>query len=81
MLFKKKKRKKECMEISFMIFRTGSVLIVGHCDEIVLNIVYNYIKNLLIDEYDNIHQINNIENKKRKSIPKIRKKNILISIK
>ena len=78
---KKKKEKKECMEISFMIFRTGSVLIVGHCNEKVLNIVYTFIKNLLINEYENIHQIGNIENKKKKSIPKIRKKNILISIK
>ena len=69
------------MEISFMIFRTGSVLIVGHCNEKVLNIVYTFIKNLLINEYENIHQIGNIENKKKKSIPKIRKKNILISIK
>ena len=53
----------------------------GHCNEIVLNIVYNFIKHLLINEYDNIHQINTIENKKKKSVPKIRKKNILVSIK
>jgi len=41
--------------ISFMIFRTGSILIVGKCDEDILNIIYNYIKNLLIQEY---HLIN-----------------------
>ena len=37
-----------------MIFRTGSILIVGKCDEDVLNIVYNYIKEILHDEYNNI---------------------------
>jgi hypothetical protein len=37
-----------------MIFRTGSVLIVGKCDEEVLNEVYVFIKQLLIDEYKNI---------------------------
>lgn len=41
-------------KISFMIFRTGSVLIVGKCDENVLNEVYIFIKQLLIDEYKNI---------------------------
>ena len=38
-----------------MIFRTGSILIVGKCDDNVLNIIYNYIKNVLIAEY---HLIN-----------------------
>ena len=42
-------------KISFMIFRTGSILIVGKCDEDTLDIIYNYIKNLLIMEY---HEIN-----------------------
>ena len=32
------------VKISFMIFRTGSVLIVGNCDENILNIIYNYLK-------------------------------------
>jgi TATA-box binding protein (TBP) (component of TFIID and TFIIIB) len=41
-------------KISFMIFRTGSVLIVGKCDEFVLNEVYIFIKQLLSDEYKNI---------------------------
>merc|ERR1711991_1136912 len=30
-------KNKVCSIISFMIFRTGSVLIVGHCDENILN--------------------------------------------
>ena len=38
-----------------MIFRTGSVLIVGHCNVSELNVIYNYVKNILIEEYDDIH--------------------------
>jgi hypothetical protein len=43
-------------EISFMIFRTGSVLIVGKCDEDVLYQVYDFLKQLLIREYSKIFQ-------------------------
>lgn len=42
------------LEISFMIFRTGSCLIVGNCNEEVLRFVYKYIVNLLFQEYHNI---------------------------
>lgn len=38
-------------KISFMIFRTGSVLIVGKCDEPSLLKVYDRIKKILIDEH------------------------------
>ena len=41
-------------KISYMIFRTGSILIVGKCNEETLNIVYEYIKNILSCEYENI---------------------------
>lgn len=42
----------KCIEISFMIFRTGSVMIVGKCknDEMLYEI-YTYIKQILIDNY------------------------------
>ena len=39
-----------------MIFRTGSVLIVGKCDENVLYIIYDFLKKILIEEYPNINQ-------------------------
>lgn len=42
-------------KISYMIFRTGSILIVGKCDEDVLTIVYNFIKTILLNEYANIY--------------------------
>lgn len=44
------------IEVSFMIFRTGSVLIVGMCDEYVLNDIYEFLKKLLKKEFVNICQ-------------------------
>ena len=55
----------EAIEISFMIFRTGSVLIVGRCDESVLYCIYNFLKKLLETEYPEIgNKLNIIEPKK-----------------
>ena len=66
---------KKYSEISFMIFRTGSCLIVGNCTERILRFVYNYIKQILHDEYLNIAVTNmNTETKIKKE--KIRKKTI-----
>ena len=76
---------KNIIQVSFMIFRTGSVLIVGKCDENVLFLIYEFLKIILLDEYKNINQknttnnmeLNNqIKNDKKK---KIRRKNILIT--
>ena len=66
-------------EVSFMIFRTGSVLIVGKCDEHILHYIYNFIKNLLVCEYHNIKSngiIMYTENKSRNK--KVRKKMICV---
>ena len=55
----------DAIEISFMIFRTGSVLIVGRCDEYVLHSIYNFLKKLLEAEYPEIgNKLNIIEPKK-----------------
>ena len=64
--------------ISFMIFRTGSVLIVGKCDEDVLNIIYQYIKNILIAEYHliNIKNVNPVKGPAKKK--KLKKKVIYV---
>ena len=43
---------KDYDEVSFMIFRTGSVLVVGKCSEYVLYNIYDFIKNVLECEYD-----------------------------
>ena len=37
-----------------MIFRTGSCLVVGNCDEKPLHYVYEFIKKILENEYSNI---------------------------
>jgi len=47
---------KNVKKVSFMIFRTGSVLIVGKCDENILYIIYDFLKNILTTEYSNIFQ-------------------------
>ena len=49
---------KTIFKVSFMIFRTGSVLVVGRCNDIIINEIYLFIKNILYKEYDNIN-INN----------------------
>ena len=60
-------------EVSFMVFRTGSCLIVGNCNEKVLMFVYDFIKQLLYDEYANIRVLNVDTNVKIKT-KKVRKK-------
>jgi hypothetical protein len=65
-----------------MIFRTGSILIVGMCNEDVLYIIYEYLKVLLEKEFHKINQKvitseNKIVKDKKK---KVRRKNIQISI-
>jgi hypothetical protein len=41
-------------EVSFMIFRTGSILIVGKCNEDILTTIYRFICNILESEYSSI---------------------------
>ena len=49
---------KNIKQVSFMIFRTGSVLIVGKCDEPVVMIIYEFVKTLLNNEFKQICQKN-----------------------
>jgi hypothetical protein len=71
--------------VSFMIFRTGSVLIVGKCDESILLKIYDFLKNILKNEFRHICQINTkpmdnaqllLKDKKKK----IRRKTITVNI-
>ena len=67
------------VEVSFMIFRTGSILIVGMCDDNVLYVIYDFLKKILIEEYHKINQRvvqKDVVDKTKDK--KIRKKNILI---
>jgi len=74
---------KNISEVSFMIFRTGSVLIVGKCDENVLITIYEFLKIILSNEHKHICQsvklgeagaVISAKDKKKK----IRRKNITI---
>ena len=59
--------------VSFMIFRTGSVLIVGKCSEENLFKIYNFIKSFLIKIYPRIVK-NNIELKRNQML--LKKQNV-----
>jgi len=75
---------KNIKNISFMIFRTGSVLIVGKCDINVLIVIYEYLKNIFKVEYKNICQQKS--NQQLETLPlkdkkkKLRKKTMLMKI-
>jgi hypothetical protein len=64
-------------EISFMIFRTGSCLIVGNCTERTLVFVYDFIKKILQEEYYDIRVDSDDKVIKEKKV-KIRKRTIFI---
>jgi hypothetical protein len=74
---------KNIKKVSFMIFRTGSVLIVGKCDECILRIIYQFLVEILCKEYLNIRQnlvltnsnTINVKDKKKK----IRRKSIIVN--
>lgn len=51
---KEQKKSKDNVTVSFMIFRTGSILISGKFEEPLLNKVFEFIKNILNIEYENI---------------------------
>jgi len=70
---------KICTIVSFMVFRTGSILIVGHCDETILEIIYNYLKKLLMDkETFNKIYVTTKSLEKKKKVKKKRKKTITV---
>ena len=75
------KKNKDIQKISYMIFRTGSILIVGKCNENILKIVYEYVKDILLNEYSKIVTLNieNNESKLNKKKNKLRKKIIYVS--
>jgi TATA-box binding protein (TBP) (component of TFIID and TFIIIB) len=65
--------------ISFMVFRTGSVLIVGKCSDEQLYNVYNFLVKVFSDEYESIKDnyilpVKDMNKKKKK-----KKKTIIIS--
>jgi hypothetical protein len=78
MTIKENKKSENDVIISFMIFRTGSVLISGKCNEIVINKVYNFIKNMLLQEHSKIFIKNNKNIKNKIKNKKLRKRTIYV---
>jgi hypothetical protein len=69
---------KKYTEVSIMIFRTGSCLIVGNCSEHIIRFIFTFIKNILRLEYDLIMIPDQICVTKKKK-QKIKRKNISFS--
>lgn len=69
-------------KISFMVFRTGSCLIVGNCTEEILVFVYEFVKQLLLDERERIYMAGEEtppETKKSKNNTKLRKRKVMVT--
>jgi hypothetical protein len=69
---------KKYTEISFMIFRTGSGLIVGNCTERILKFVFEFIKRVLTSEYYEI-SVENEEPLNKNKKTKLRKKTVMVT--
>jgi len=69
---------KKYTEVSFMIFRTGSCLIVGNCSEKILRFIFSFIRNMLAVEYANI-SVGTEEPSTKTKKTKLRKKTISVS--
>ena len=69
----------EYIEISFMIFRTGSVLIVGKCEDHVLHDIYAFLKELFRVEFLDVysHVIQPEDCLVKKHVPKLRSRTIV----
>jgi len=53
-------------DVSYMIFRTGSVLIVGKCEDDELNDIYTFLTNIFKQEYNQIYEEESELEKKEK---------------
>lgn len=63
----------EDIGVSFMIFRTGSILIVGKCSKEVIQAIYEYLTNILFTEYENVVDHNCVHSKKDNVQKKIKR--------
>ena len=65
-------------KVSFMIFRTGSVLIVGKCSREIIHKIYDFLCDILNKEYANIKGVNNDVTPLKTKPLKNRKKHIIV---
>jgi hypothetical protein len=66
---------KKYTEVSFMIFRTGSGLIVGNCSDAILFYIFDFIRSMLAAECDNI-RVENESMETKVKVVRIRKRSI-----
>jgi hypothetical protein len=69
---------KKYTKVSFMVFRTGGCLIVGNCSEEILRFVYNFVKKILFDEFEEIYMDGKVE-REEETDSKQRKRKIIVS--
>ena len=69
---------KKYTEVSFMVFRTGSCLIVGNCSEQILMYIFRFIRRILIEEESQISMVVDEAPEKMKKL-KIRKKTVIMT--
>jgi len=69
-------------KVSFMVFRTGSVLIVGKCSEEILHNIYDFLCTIFLAEYKNIHEANaaKLVNPLQKQTRNSRMKSIIVNM-
>lgn len=67
------------VKVTFMVFQTGSCLIVGKCSENVLRLVYDFLKQVLTDEYAKISIKGGEETQVKEKKTKLRKKSVLVT--
>ena len=65
-------------KVSFMIFRTGNCLIVGNCTKEILTLVYNFVKSVLVEEYQKLCTTSEVPVVKVKK-NKVRKKTFIVT--
>jgi len=70
------------IKVSFMVFRTGSVLIVGKCSEKILHNIYEYLCEIFTREYNSINEVNvnKLVNSGTKQTRNSRMKNITVNL-
>lgn len=60
-------------EVSYMIFRTGSVLIVGKCNDDELDDIYTFLTDIFSNEYENIYELESELEKSEKERKRLKK--------
>lgn len=70
----------ETTAISVMIFRTGSVLIVGKCTEAIIHLVYSFLNEIFKEEFKDIMDPNCAQLPKKESKSKGFRRSILVDL-